>query len=126
MFSKAKLQTVICTTQIEKAELFYKDTLGLTLKEKSDGALVFDVGGSDLRVSPVPSMTASEHTVIGFSLRDVSSAVAQLKNKGVRLECFEGFPHAGDGTLVTPDGSKVAWFRDPDGNLMSVVQFRVS
>ena len=123
MLSNSRLQPIICTTRLEDAEKFYRDLLGLELKKKSEGALVFDVGGSDLRVSPVPSLTPSEHTVMGFAVSDVSSVVAELTQSGLRFERFDGFPHGPDGILKTPDGSRVAWFRDPDGNLLSVVQF---
>lgn len=99
MFSRSKLQSIVCTSRISEAEVFYRDVPGLNLKARSDGALVFDVGGADLRVSPVPSTAPTEHTVLGFAVPNVY------------------------GVLVTPDGSRVAWFRDPDGNLLSVVQF---
>ena len=124
MLSKARLQTIICTTRPVQAQTFYTDTLGLTLKGISDGALVFDVGGAELRVSPVPSLSPGEHTVVGFAVPDVDQCVARLKEKGVGMERFDGFPHETNGTMATPDGSRVAWFRDPDGNLLSVVQFR--
>jgi len=105
------------------AEEFYCNVLGLELKGKSDGALVFDVNGGALRVSEVPATAPTEHTVLGFSVPDVDSTVSWLGERGIALERFPGFPHAANGTLTTPDGSIVAWFRDPDGNLLSVVQF---
>lgn len=123
MLANAKLQSIIWTSRISDAEIFYRDVLGLDLIKMSDGALVFDVGGSDLRVSPVPSTVPSEHTVMGFSVAGVDAVVTSMIAKGVELERFEGFPHDEKGILTTPDGSSVAWFRDPDGNLLSVVQF---
>ncbi|MGA8278255.1 MAG: VOC family protein [Rhodanobacteraceae bacterium] len=126
MFSRSKLQSIVCTSRISEAEAFYRDVLGLDLKARSDGALVFDVGGTDLRVSPVPSTAPTEHTVLGFAVPDVYKAVDSLCDKGVALEKFAGLPHDTKGVLVTPDGSRVAWFRDPDGNLLSVVQFTVA
>jgi catechol 2,3-dioxygenase-like lactoylglutathione lyase family enzyme len=123
MFSKSKLQSIVWTSRIPEAEAFYRDVLGLNLKAKSDGALVFDVDGADLRVSPVPSTAPTEHTVLGFSVPEVDKAVKYLCDRGVALERFAGLPHGTNGVLVTPDGSRVAWFRDPDGNLLSVVQF---
>lgn len=123
MLSQSKLQSIIWTARLADAEAFYRDVLGLAVKAKSDGALVFDVNGGDLRVSPVPSTRPSEHTVLGFAVADVDRTVECLQGKGVELERFAGFPHASNGVLTTPDGSRVAWFRDPDGNLLSVVQF---
>ena len=85
--------------------------------------MVFSVGDSDLRVSPVPSTAPSEHTVLGFAVDDVDRTIACLSDRGVLFERFDVLPHEKNGALVTPDGARVAWFRDPDGNLLSVVQF---
>ncbi len=123
MLAHAKLQTIVCTSNPINAESFYRDVLGLVFKNKSDGALVFAVGGSELRVSPVSATSPSENTVVGFAVTQVDTTIAQLAAKGVVFETFEGFPHEPNGALNTPDGSRVAWFRDPDGNLLSVVQF---
>ena len=123
MLSDSKLQSIILTSRISEAETFYRDVLGLSLRTRSEGALVFDVGGGDLRVSPVPSTTSSEHTVLGFAVNDVDGVIAFLSARGVTFERFEGFTHEDNGTLLTPDGARVAWFRDPDGNILSVVQF---
>jgi len=123
MLSKSKLQSIIWTSRLSEAEVFYRDVLGLELKGQSDGALVFDVSGGDLRVSPVPSTTPTEHTVLGFAVADVDAAIAALTAKGMAFERFDTLPQEANGALTTPDGSRVAWFRDPDGNLLSVVQF---
>jgi len=123
MLSHSKLQSIIWTSRIAEAEAFYRDILGLTVKARADGAVVFDVGGADLRVSPVPSTRPSEHTVLGFAVPDVDEVVAHLQDTGVAMERFAQFRHAANGVLMTPDGSRVAWFRDPDGNLLSVAQF---
>lgn len=123
MLTHARLRTLICTTRLAEAEAFYRDILGLKIKGHSDGAVVFDVGGADLRVSPVPSLTPSEHTVLGFEVEDVAAEVARLTEQGVAFVRFDGFPHEDSGMLTTPDGSRVAWIRDPDDNLLSLVQY---
>lgn len=123
MLTHSKLQSIIWTSRIAEAEEFYRDRLGLALRTKSDGALVFDVGGGDLRVSPVSSTTRGEHTVLGFAVPNVDNTVAELGARGVIFERFDGFPHDENGIVVSPDGARVAWFRDPDGNILSVVQF---
>ena len=104
MLASSKLQTIIWTSRLDEAEQFYGGVLGLSFKGKSQGALVYDVSGGELRVSP-------GHVIAAFSAR------------GIKCERFPGFPHDEAGVLVTPDGARVAWFRDPDGNLLSVVQF---
>jgi catechol 2,3-dioxygenase-like lactoylglutathione lyase family enzyme len=123
MLDRSSLQTIVWTSRIPEAEKFYSEVLGLPLKAKSHGALVYSVGGSDLRVSPVPSTQPSAHTVLGFAVADIGTIVKLLGKRGVSLERFAGFPHDAVGILTIPDGTKVAWFRDPDGNLLSVVQY---
>ena len=123
MLASSKLQTILWSSRLADAERFYSGVLGLPLKGKSHGALVYDVGGGDLRISPVPATQPSAHTVMGFAVADVPAIVVQLTERGVVIERFAGFTHDAGGVLVTPDGAKVAWFRDPDGNLLSVVQY---
>ena len=112
MLAHAKLQSIICTTNLDAAEAFYRDILGLRIKDRSPGAITFDVGGADLRVSPVPSLEPSEHTVLGFAVTNVAAAVDALQKHDVTLVRFAHFPHDDAGILITPDG-----------NLLSVVQF---
>jgi catechol 2,3-dioxygenase-like lactoylglutathione lyase family enzyme len=119
----AKLQTIVWTSRKDEAARFYSDVLGLTLKGESHGALVYDVTGAELRVSPVPSTTPSPHTVLGFSVEDLAEVVSTLAARGVLFERFPAFRHDENGVWVAPDGAKVAWFRDPDGNLLSAVQY---
>jgi len=123
MLGNSRLQTIIWTSGIAEAERFYTDVLGLPLRGKSDGALVYDVNGSDLRVSPVPSTQPTAHTVVGFAVDSLDPIVTELGRRGVTWECFSGVPHDERGIVVTPGGAKVVWFRDPDGNLLSIVQF---
>ena len=123
MFRSSKLEVIICTSKIQDAEQFYGGVLGLPLQARSQGALVYDVGGTSVRVSPVPSTRPSEHTVLGFAVPDIASVIAALRERGVTFERFPGFSHDQSGVVCAPDGSRVAWFRDPDGNLLSVVQY---
>ena len=123
MLASAKLQAIICTSKIQQAEQFYGGVLGLPLQARSQGALVYDAGGTSVRVSPVPSTRPSEHTVLGFAVPDIASVIGELRERGVMFERFPGFSHDQSGVVCAPDGSRVAWFRDPDGNLLSVVQY---
>ncbi|HEV8199270.1 MAG TPA: VOC family protein [Candidatus Polarisedimenticolia bacterium] len=123
MLASSRLQTIVWTSRPQEAERFYSDVLGLRLTGRSLGALVYDVQGGDLRISPVPSTRPSEHTVAGFAVSDLSAVMAGLSERGVVWERIPGLPHDPEGVLRAPDGSRVAWFRDPDGNLLSIVQF---
>lgn len=123
MLAAARLQTLVWTSRIEEATRFYSDVLGLSYKGSVHGASVYEVGGGVLRVAPVPSTMPSEHTVAGFAVDDVYAVVAGLKARGVVFERIAGIPHNEHGVFKLPDGTRVAWFRDPDGNLLSVVQY---
>ena len=123
MLSAARLQTLVWTQDTAKAEAFYSGVLGLPLRERSFGALVYAVGEGELRVSPVPSTRPSEHTVVGFAVADIDAVAAALAQKGVEPERFPNFRHDPRGLFRAPDGTQVLWFRDPDGNLLSVVQY---
>jgi catechol 2,3-dioxygenase-like lactoylglutathione lyase family enzyme len=123
MFANARLQTLVCSTDPPRSERFYSDVLGLPLVERARGALVYHVSGQPLRVSPVPSLVPSAHTVLGFAVQDLGKAIARLVTRGVSLERFHQLPHDADGVVSLPDGTRVAWFRDPDGNLLSAVQY---
>jgi predicted enzyme related to lactoylglutathione lyase len=71
----------------------------------------------------VPASRPSEHTVLGFAIADIDRTIRQLQERGVQLERFAAFQHDQAGVVRAPDGSRVAWFRDPDGNLLSIVQY---
>ena len=119
----ARLQTIVWTADVEAAAFFYGNVLELPLVARSLGALVYDVGGSELRLSPVPSTSPSPHTVLGFSVADVRAVARALAAKGVRPVLFANFDHDPEGVWTAPDGTTVMWFRDPDGNLLSIVHY---
>ena len=125
MLSSARLQTLVLTSDPARARKFYTDVLGLTFKTESFGALVYDVGGGELRVSPVPSTEPSAHTVLGFAVEDIGPVVDHLEKHTVAIERFPKFKHDARGIWTASDGTKIVWFRDPDGNLLSVVQYSI-
>lgn len=104
-----------------RARSFYADTLGLTLVSEDDFALVFDANGTMLRVTPVgKKMVPAGYTVLGWAVSDIEAAVAELRASGVVFERFPGLPQDDNGIWNAPGGTKVAWFKDPDGNILSV------
>jgi len=123
MLAHARLQTLVWTADTARAGVFYSDVLGLPLKGQSFGALIYEVGGGELRVSPVPSTEPSAHTVVGFAVDDLEPVVAGLERAGVAPERFPNFAHDPRGVWTAPDGTRIIWFRDPDGNLLSVVRY---
>jgi catechol 2,3-dioxygenase-like lactoylglutathione lyase family enzyme len=117
----AKPVAIICTRDRARAAIFYRDTLGLRMKLEDDYAVVFEVGGVDLRVSTVADFTPHEHTVLGFRVPDVAAAVKALGEKGVTCNIYKGFNQDELGIFSLPNSVlRVAWFNDPDGNVLSV------
>lgn len=121
VLESAKPLIVIATRDRVRAAAFYRDTLGLRMTAEDRLAAVFDVGGTAVRVSTVPDFTAHEHTILGFKVPDVSVAVEALREKGVTFNIYAGIHQDELGILTVPGTAvRVAWFKDPDGNVLSV------
>lgn len=119
----ARLQTIICVSDLAAARIFYAGQLGLPVRRTPFNGLVFDAGGADLLVSPVPDPTPSSHTVIGFAVEDVATVARGLASRGLAPHRGPKFGYDADGIATAPDGTRVVWYRDPDGNILSVVQY---
>ena len=117
----AKPVIVICTRDRARAAEFYRETLGLAFAYEDNFATVFNVGGITLRVSAVSDFTPHEHTIIGFNVPDVEVTVRALRQDGVTFNIYQGFAQDELGIWSVPGGAvRVAWFKDPDGNVLSV------
>ena len=123
MLEAARIIAFIATADAEAARRFYEGVLGLPLIEDTPVALVFDVGGTMLRVQKLGSFTPAAHTVLGWSVENIAGAVESLNAKGVAFERFDGMGQDELGIWTSPSGAKVAWFKDPSGNLLSLTQF---
>jgi catechol 2,3-dioxygenase-like lactoylglutathione lyase family enzyme len=122
MLGSAHVNVLIGTTRPDASKAFYKDTLGLKFIVDDTFALVFDANGTPLRVSRVPLVVPSTYAVLGFRVPDIASAVDGLSAKGVKFERFGFLQQDTRGVWAAPDGAQVAWFRDPDMNMLSLVQ----
>jgi predicted enzyme related to lactoylglutathione lyase len=112
---------VICTRDRARAAEFYRETLGLAFAYEDNFATVFNVGGITLRVSTVTDFTPHEHTILGFNVPDVAATVRALREKGVTFNIYQGFGQDELGIWSPPGGAlRVAWFKDPEGNVLSV------
>ena len=117
----AKPVIVICTRDRAQAAEFYRETLGLAFAYEDNFATVFKVGGITLRLSTVTDFTPHEHTILGFSVPNVEVTVQALRENGVTFNIYQGFGQDELGIWSAPGGSvRVAWFKDPDGNVLSV------
>jgi catechol 2,3-dioxygenase-like lactoylglutathione lyase family enzyme len=105
------------------ARSFYEGTLGLRVVEETPFALVIDANGSMLRVTPVPDLHVQPFTIAGWRVADIESVVRALHDKGVECNRYDGIPQDDLGIWTTPNGDRVAWFRDPDGNTLSLTSF---
>ena len=120
---RADVIAFVSTTDMARARGFYADVLGLTLIEESPFALVFDANGTMLRVTMVESVAQATYTVLGWRVDDIVAIAHELKGRGVELVRYDGMEQDEIGVWTTPGGDRVAWFRDPDGNTLSVTQF---
>lgn len=123
MLKTAKLVGFVATAKAAAAKKFYRDTLGLRLVEDSPFAIVFDANGTMLRVQKVERVSPAGYTALGWDVVDISAEVKRLSQKGVRFERYEGMSQDDAGIWTSPSGARVAWFKDPDGNLLSLTQF---
>jgi catechol 2,3-dioxygenase-like lactoylglutathione lyase family enzyme len=122
--TKSKIICFVATQNPAATREFYEDTLGLKLVSDGPFAIVFDADGVMLRVQKVHELTSAKHTVLGWDVPDISARIQELTRKGVRFERYPGLPQDELGAWLTPSGAKVAWFKDPDGNTLSLTQFK--
>ena len=122
MLPHARPVCFIATADAGRARAFYEGQLGLALIEDSGYALVFDAGDTQLRVQRVEAVAPHPYTVLGWEVDDVAAQVRALVANGVVVARFPGLPQDADGIWTTPDGSRVAWLHDPDGNTLSISQ----
>ena len=119
--SKHNVIAFVTIVDVERAKEFYRDTLGLRLlSEEPPFALVFDANGIMLRLVMGKELPPARGTVLGWQVPDVAATVQELQQAGVRFERYEFMKQDDLGIWTTPTGAKVAWFKDPDGNILSL------
>jgi catechol 2,3-dioxygenase-like lactoylglutathione lyase family enzyme len=107
----------------ERALGFYHDTLGLALRGSDDFGDSIDLGAALLRMTVMPDHKATPHPMLGWNVDDINSAVESLRDKGITFTIHEGFGQDALGIWTAPDGkTKVAFFADPDGNVLTLSQ----
>ena len=123
MLNTSKIISFVATKNPAVAWEFYERTLGLSLVSDDPFALVFNVNGVMLRVAKVQELTPAKHAILGWDVQDVCAEIEQLTKRGVRFERYAGLPQDEQGIWTSPIGAKVAWFKDGDGNTLSLTQF---
>lgn len=122
MLGSATITPLVGTMKPEVAKAFYADILGLKFVSDDTFAMVFEGKNARIRVSKVPAISPPQYAVLAFTVDDIEKAVDGLVAKGVTFARFGFFAQDQRGVWTAPDGTKVAWFHDPDLNLLSVVQ----
>jgi catechol 2,3-dioxygenase-like lactoylglutathione lyase family enzyme len=111
---------------LEQAQRFYAETLGLrtTLLDEENGLLTLHLaGGRDTLVYRSPGFTPASYTILNFRVEDIDAAVDELSSRGIAFERYEGMPQDERG-VMREGGPFIAWFKDPAGNTLSVLQER--
>jgi catechol 2,3-dioxygenase-like lactoylglutathione lyase family enzyme len=123
MLNGARVIAFVSTARADVALGFYRDVLGLALVADEPFALVFDADGVMLRVTKVAAVDPAPYTVLGWSVPDIRATVTELSARGVVFETYPGMTQDERGVWTSPSGAMIAWFRDPDGNVLSLTQF---
>ena len=123
MLGKQTLVAFVATTDAARARAFYEKTLGLRLVSDDPYALVFDANGTTIRLQKVETLAPHPFTALGWTVDDINAVVAALQRKDVICERFPGMDQDAHGVWASPSGARVAWFKDPDGNVLSLTEF---
>ena len=123
MLETSELIAFVGSADLGRARAFYEQVLGLRLIEQNDFACVFDANGTMLRVTAVAGVARPGYTVLGWWVSDLTAVARGLTGRGVAFLRYDGMDQDEDGVWATPGGDKVAWFTDPDGNVLSLTQF---
>jgi catechol 2,3-dioxygenase-like lactoylglutathione lyase family enzyme len=123
MVNDAKIMGFIPSSDLDRSRAFYEGKLALRVLSHDGFAVAFNAGGIMVRVTHVGTFTPQKFTVFGWQVNDVAAAVAALKGVGIEFQRY-GMPGQDDqGIWTAPGGAKIAWFLDPDGNVLSLAQF---
>jgi catechol 2,3-dioxygenase-like lactoylglutathione lyase family enzyme len=122
VLANARLVALVSTTDLARARTFYEGILELMLVEQTAIACVFSSGGTTLRVTLVDEVAKAPYTVLGWTVPDIAEAVRELAERGVETERYGALVQDELGVWTAPSGARVAWFRDPDENLLSITE----
>jgi catechol 2,3-dioxygenase-like lactoylglutathione lyase family enzyme len=119
MFPTSKLIGFLTTTDYARARAFYESKLAFTFVSQDQFALALRAGENMIRIIQSPTFHPAQATVLGWEVEDVPAAVQWLNERGIETEKFPWLPDQETGIWTAPNGDQVAWFKDPDGNVLS-------
>jgi catechol 2,3-dioxygenase-like lactoylglutathione lyase family enzyme len=122
MLKESKAFSGFAVDDLEEARAFYGETLGLDVSGQNEGLTLHLAGGRDTFLYEKPDFTPATYTVLNFPVEDVGAAVDDLVERGVSFERYDGFEQDGKGISRQVGGPPIAWFTDPAGNILSVLE----
>jgi len=122
MLTKPSINAFLPTVIPERSKQFYMEKLGLNLIAEDAYALEFEGNGAALRITVVEQFNPHPFTVLGFKIKEIAAQVKTLSNKGVEFKRYDSLQQDELGIWTAPSKAKVAWFKDPDGNLLSLTE----
>jgi catechol 2,3-dioxygenase-like lactoylglutathione lyase family enzyme len=122
MLAQCPLIAFIPTTNAARARLFYENILGLRFVSDDPFALVMEANGTMIRITRVENFTPAPFTILGWKVDDIHHTATEMIGKGVQFARYGFLEQTPEGIWTSPDGTKVAWFPDPDGNVLSISQ----
>lgn len=123
MLGDRSLMAFIPVSDLGAAQSFYGDILGLRVTEENPYAVVLDAGGTMLRLTQVEGLRPQPFTIAGWRVPEMGETIETLANRGITFIRYEGMDQDSKGIWSTPGGDQVAWFKDPDGNTLSLAWF---
>jgi catechol 2,3-dioxygenase-like lactoylglutathione lyase family enzyme len=126
MFQRNSPIAFLATAKADQAKTFYAETLGLSLVADDDFSLVFDLHGVPLRVQKVRELQPQPFTALGWQVANAATTVAALRTRGVTFERYPFLQQDAHDIWDAPGGARIAWFKDPDGNLLSLTEVPAS
>ena len=124
MLGTTDIVAFVPTTDTARARAFYEGLLGLSFVNEDGFALVLSANGIMIRVVRLEKFTPAQYTILGWKVKEIEKIVARFEEQGVHFERFGFFKQDDLGIWTAPNGDKVAWFKDPDGNTLSVSEHR--
>ena len=120
--SGSRAMVFIGVTDLARARQFYGQVLGLRIIAADNNGVVADAGGVRIRITHQPSVVPAPYTVLGFEVTDIFTITKRLETRGVKFLRIPDLPHPQDaaGMYTAPNGDKVVWLKDPDGNMLSL------
>jgi catechol 2,3-dioxygenase-like lactoylglutathione lyase family enzyme len=120
LLGSQKIVSFVAVTDYAKSRAFYEGTLGLKFVSQDDFAIVMEGNGTKIRMAKVPNLQPAHFTVLGWEVSAIEKMVEDLQSRGVQFDRYGFMPTEGPPIWIAPGGTKVAWFKDPDGNVLSL------